>query len=242
MKITILDTHEEVSRTASALILRQLETDPNLLLCAATGNTPSRTYALLAKECDRRPERFTNLRVLKLDEWGGLAPADPGSCEYYLRTRLLDPLRITGPRYAGFDSRPKDPVAECARIQSELSASGPIDCCVLGLGVNGHIGFNEPAAFLDPACHVARLAPTTMQHNMVDAMQTRPSYGLTLGIADILQARMILLLISGDSKKEITRELLTRRVTPELPASFLWLHGNVRCLIDKAAAGDHGTF
>jgi len=236
MKITILDTPEEVSQTASALILRQLEINPDLLLCAATGNTPSGTYACLAEEYQRRPGRFANLRILKLDEWGGLAMTDPGSCEYYLRNRLVDPLQITGLRYMGFHSNPEDAAGECRRIQAELSASGPIDCCVLGLGVNGHIGFNEPAAFLEPGCHVARLASTTLQHTMVDAMESRPSYGLTLGMADILQARMILLLISGTAKKEITREWLSRRVTPELPASFLWLHGNVCCLLDKAAA------
>ena len=236
MKITILDTHEDLSRVASAMIIQQLETDPDLLLCAATGNTPSRTYALLAEEYQRRPERFAGLRVLKLDEWGGLAADDPGSCEYYLRTRLVDPLQITGQRYTGFRNDPEDPETECKRMQTELSASGRIGCCILGLGVNGHIGFNEPAAFLQPGCHVARLAPTTVQHTMVEGKQHLPSYGLTLGIADILQARMILLLISGGSKTEITRQFLRQRVTPELPASFLWLHDNVCCLLDKAAA------
>ena len=121
-------------------------------------------------------------------------------------------------------------------MQAELAKAGPIDCCVLGLGINGHLGFNEPAEYLHPGCHIARLSPTTLQHTMVGDMTSRPSYGLTLGMADILQAKMVLILISGSSKKEITREFLSERVTAELPASFLWLHPNAVCLLDRAAA------
>lgn len=238
MQITILDTYEDLSRQAAAIILRQLEEKKDMLLCAATGNTPDRTYALLGEEYGRRPGLFDDLRVLKLDEWGGLPMTDPATCEQYLRTRLIAPLGIDDRRYISFCSQPDDPLEECRRIQGRLSEAGPIDCCVLGLGVNGHIGFNEPAAFLQPGCHVAQLSPTSLQHTMVANANGRPSYGLTLGVADILQAGMVLLLVSGPSKKEITRDLLLQRVTPGLPASFLWLHPNAICLLDKQAAPD----
>ena len=236
MEISILDSYEDLSQRAAGIILRQLDVKKDMLLCAATGNTPARTYDLLAEECGRRPERFTDLRVQKLDEWGGLPMSDPGSCEYYLRTRLLTPLNIDDRRYLSFRSNPADPLKECKRMQAQLSEAGPVDCCLLGLGINGHIGFNEPAAFLQPGCHVAQLSSTTLQHTMVAAANSQPHYGLTLGMADILQARMILLLISGSAKRDITRELLSQRVTPELPASFLWLHPNAICILDKQAA------
>jgi galactosamine-6-phosphate isomerase len=236
MEISILESYEEISRNASDILIRQLEMKKELLLCAATGNTPGRTYELLAREYASRPGLFDELSVLKLDEWGGLPMTDPGTCESYLQTRLLSPLQISRQRYLSFCSDPTDPELECRRMQAKLATAGPIDCCVLGLGMNGHIGLNEPADFLQSGCHIARLSEATLQHSMVSAMDCQPSFGLTLGMADILQARMILLLVSGPTKKKITRELLSKRVTTNLPASFLWLHGNTICLLDRDAA------
>ncbi|HEY6900362.1 MAG TPA: 6-phosphogluconolactonase, partial [Puia sp.] len=166
MEISILDSHEALSQRAAEILLARLDAKKDMLLCAATGNSPTRTYELLGEEYSRRPERFAKMRVVKLDEWGGLPMTDPGTCEYYLRTRLLRPLNIDDRRYISFDSEPADPLAECQRIQGQLSQAGPIDCCILGLGINGHIALNEPAAFLQPGCHVARLASTTLQHTM----------------------------------------------------------------------------
>ncbi|HTI91117.1 MAG TPA: galactosamine-6-phosphate isomerase [Puia sp.] len=236
MEITILESHEDLSQRAAAIILRQLEAKKDMLLCAATGDTPARTYELMAQEYRHRPDRFSDLRVLKLDEWGGLPMTDPGSCENYLRTRFLSQLNINDSRFLSFRSDPADPQEECRRIQGQLSQAGPIDCCLLGLGLNGHIGFNEPAPFLQPGCHIARLSTTTLRHTMVAGAERQPTYGLTLGMADILQAGMILILISGSIKKDIARKFLSKQVTPELPASFLWLHANVICLLDKEAA------
>lgn len=237
MEINILNSHEDLSQRAAAIILAQLDAKKDMLLCAATGNSPTRTYELLGEEHRRRPERFANMRVLKLDEWGGLPMTDPGTCEYYLRTRLLAQLNVDDQRYISFRSNPKDPQAECQRIQGQLSEAGPIDCCILGVGINGHIALNEPATFLQPGCHVARLASTTLEHTML-AASNRPSFGLTLGVADILKAKMILVLVSGPSKKEMMREFLLQRITPEFPASFLWLHSNTVCLLDQQAMPD----
>ncbi len=205
------------------------------MLCAATGNSPTGTYGVLAKEYGLRPALFDDLRVLKLDEWGGVPINDPGTCESYIHKHLLTPLQIPEKRYLSFDSNPTDTESECKRTQAVLSSAGPIDCCVLGLGLNGHLALNEPADDLQPNFHKARLTDSTLQHSMVTAMGQRPSYGWTLGMSDILQSRMILLLVSGASKRDITRELLNRRLTTQLPASFLWLHPNTICLFDKEA-------
>ena len=239
MTISVLDSYEAISREASGIIIRQLATNKNLLLCAATGNSPSGTYERLVEEYGKRPELFAGLRVLKLDEWGGIPMDAPGSCESYLQSRLLSPLHISGSRYLSFDSDAADPEGECKRVQGELEKAGPIDCCVIGLGMNGHIGLNEPAATLQPDFHLAQLSEGTLGHSMVQAMNPKPSYGLTMGMADILRARTILLLISGKDKRSITRELLlSKKLTTHLPASFLWLHPNTICLLDKEAYGE----
>jgi galactosamine-6-phosphate isomerase len=233
MEMSILDSYDEISQKAAAIITRQLEAKKDTLLCTATGNSPTGTYGILAKEYTHRPGLFDEVRVLKLDEWGGVPIEDPGTCESYLQTRLLTPLQIPASRYLSFESNPVDPDRECTRMQAVMAAAGPIDCCVLGLGLNGHLALNEPAPELQPHFHLARLTDSTLQHSMVTAMGQRPSYGLTLGMADILRSRLILLLVSGPAKKKITLELLSKKVRTGLPASFLWLHPNTICLLDK---------
>jgi galactosamine-6-phosphate isomerase len=110
---------------------------------------------------------------------------------------------------------------------------GPIDVCILGLGINGHIGFNEPGPYLIPDCHVARLSEETRRHTMVRSMDRRPHFGLTLGMQEILASRRIILLVAGDGKKQAIARLLSEEVSTTLPASFLWLHDSVDCLIDQ---------
>ncbi|MES1159228.1 MAG: galactosamine-6-phosphate isomerase [Bacteroidota bacterium] len=238
MKISVLDSYEAISRAAAGIITRQLETKKDLLLCAATGNSPSGTYEQLVEEYRNRPGLFAGLRVLKLDEWGGIPIDDPGSCESYLQAHVLSPLQVSGSRYLSFHSDAADPEGECKRVEGELEKAGPIDCCILGLGLNGHIGLNEPAEILQPDFHLAQLSEGTLHHSMVEVMSRKPSYGLTMGLANILQAHTILLLISGKGKRNITRELLSKKITTRLPASFLWLHPNTICLLDKEAYGE----
>jgi len=220
-------------------IVSALADKPDLLLCAAGGSTPLRTYELLAEHCQRKPELFRSLRAVKLDEWGGIAMDDPGSCENQLQQYLVNPLGLSEDRYFGFNSNPPDPDVECERIQSRLASEGPVDLCVLGLGMNGHVAMNEPAAALQPASHVARLTAATLAHAMLANTKSKPGFGLTLGMAEILASREILLLVSGASKRQPLDKLLRREITTEFPASFLWLHPNWTLFCDRAAAGEH---
>lgn len=150
----------------------------------------------------------------------------------FLQENLLQPLQITPDRYFAFESNPDIPQQECNRMQEVINKQGPIDICVLGLGRNGHIGFNEPADSLHPYCHVATLSPESMQHAMATAMHTKPTYGMTLGMRDILNAKKIILLITGNHKRQVLEQLLKQEISTQLPASFLWLHADVECLID----------
>lgn len=233
MEIELCNTYEELSQKASAVILRELERKKDLLLCTATGNSPTGTYQLLVSKYRMQPDFFDSLRILKLDEWGGIPFQHPGTCESYLQAHLIRPLEITGSRYVGFNSDPTNPVEECQHIQDKLTREGPIDLCILGLGMNGHLAFNEPADYLEAHCHIAKLSSTSMQHSMALEMPVKPGYGLTLGMADILQSKMILMLITGNQKKKIVHRFLSEKITTLLPASLLWLHPNVICLIEK---------
>jgi galactosamine-6-phosphate isomerase len=129
----------------------------------------------------------------------------------------------------------KDRQANCDRIHEWLRKNGPIDVCVLGLGVNGHIGFNEPAESLQPHAHVAELSEASLGHSMVHSTRTRPTHGVTLGMADILQSREILMLASGPPKREPIERLLSGAITTAFPASLLQLHPRVTLMCDEAA-------
>jgi galactosamine-6-phosphate isomerase len=228
--------HEAMSRQAAQSILAALANKPDLLLCAAGGSTPLRTYELLAEGQPLNSSAFRSLRVIKLDEWGGLGTEGPGSCEAQLRSLLVVPLNLQEGRYIGFRGESADPEAECQTVRRRLEAEGPIDVCVLGLGLNGHVGMNEPAPILRPTAHVAHLTETSLRHSMLANVRSKPTYGLTLGMAEILASRQILLLVSGAAKREPLRQLLRREITTGFPASLLWLHSNWVLLCDRDAA------
>jgi len=225
-----------MSQRAADLIVAELKRHPDLLLCASAGGTPTKTYELLAAERMRQPRLFKKMRVLQIDEWGGLAPGSPESCQADLQAKLLDPLGINAARYQGFTSDAADAPGDCERIARWLRRNGPIDLCLLGLGVNGHVAMNEPAPALTPHAHVARLARSSQKHAMLQRLKRKPRYGLTLGLGDILSSRKILLLASGQLKQAVLERLMEPRVNTKFPASFLWLHPDVTVLCDRSAA------
>jgi galactosamine-6-phosphate isomerase len=233
--IHIAPDHDAMSRKAASHLARALRRKPDLRLGLATGATPTRTYERLAQMRTRRPGLFRAVRIVKLDEWLGLPMDHPASCETYLRENVLGPWGVPRARYHGFHSRPPDARAECARLARWLARHGPLDLCVLGLGRNGHLLMNEPAAVLAAGPHVARLAPSTRAHSMVRAMKAPPRRGLTMGLADILRSRAVLLLVSGSHKAAPLRRLLRGGVTTRCPASLLWLHPDVTVLCDRDA-------
>jgi len=228
--------YERLSRAAAEVIIAQIRAKPDLLLCAATGASPTRIYELLAHEYQREPDAFRKLRVLKLDEWGGLAIDDPGSCEVYLQRHVIGPLKISEERYTGARPDVRFPEKECARIRDWLKEHGPIDVCVLGLGSNGHLAMNEPADQLYSFAHVAELADTTKNHSMLAQSKTRPRFGMTLGMTEIFGSRKILLPVSGAAKSDQLARMMNKKITNQFPASLLWLHTDVTCYCDAQAA------
>lgn len=222
---------EELDIACAEFMLNELQRHQQPLFCPATGNSPTGAYRQLV---NRKQELDTAaLSILKLDEWAGLPMNHPGSCEYYLQQHLLQPLNIQPEQYITFDSQASDPATECERITQALAQQGPIDLCVLGLGLNGHLAFNDPADTLQPDVHLARLSPASLAHPMVQDAGVQLSHGYTLGIANIMQAKTILLMVNGKHKHDIFNQLMQRQVSTQLPASFLWLHSNAHCYYCK---------
>jgi galactosamine-6-phosphate isomerase len=173
--------------------------------------------------------------VVKLDEWGGLEPGSTFTSEYDVQTKFIQPLGITSDRYLTIDPFTADPAGDCQKMKTALEQSGPVDICILGIGVNGHIALNEPADVLNPGFHMCKLAESTLNNGMIKSLKQPPTFGMTMGVGEILQSKKILLFIAGSGKKEAFERLLKSEVNTQFPASLLWLHPNVDVLVDERA-------
>jgi galactosamine-6-phosphate isomerase len=236
MYIQIDKDYPAMSARAADFIVEELKECPALLLCASAGGTPTGPYEQLAGRYTRQPHLFKKMRVVQIDEWIGPPPTHPSTCRYDLQTKLLAPLRIERSRFRGYKSDAADAYHEPKTMSQWLAKNGPIDICILGLGLNGHIAMNEPGNALTPHAHVSKLTAQSQKHSMLASLRRKPRLGLTLGMADILCSRKILLLVSGPSKRAILKRALQSRVTTHLPASFLHLHPDVTVLCDRASA------
>lgn len=231
MRVQYFDSYDAMCKVSAEMVMNTLKQKSNMMLCAATGNSPTGLYREMANAYEIDQSLFYQLRIFKLDEWGDMEANVPASCEYYLQEHVLNPLQIPGNRYIAFQNNPSDPKTECERVQNVLNEQGPIDICVLGLGANGHMGLNEPNKELQPHCHVAQLAELTLSHGMIADIQPKPTYGMTIGIEDILASKHILMLVVGSAKKQATEMLLSGEVTNQFPVTHLQRHANVDCLI-----------
>lgn len=232
LKILRFPDYDSLSRAAAEHMYSTVSESPEAVFCLATGSTPTATYQYLSELNTCTENRFRHSRIVKLDEWGGLPENHQASCESYLRKYIIQPLEIENQNYISFQSDAADPENECNRISSLLASSGRIDLSVLGLGINGHLGFNEPAEQLSPLVHVASLTETTQQHPMVKETTQKPTFGYTLGIANLLQSKSIILLVSGTHKESQLKRLLSQKIETQFPASFLWLHPDVTVYTD----------
>lgn len=232
MKRFLFSDYEKLSEAASENMCELIDNNPKAIVCLATGASPEGLYKNIVQRAKQKPEMFQALHVVKLDEWGGLPDNHPSTCEYYLRDRFLDALKVSADRYTSFKASASDHSAECRRIQAELERLGQIDLCILGLGANGHLGLNEPAPQLMAHVHVAHLAEQTQKHSMLETSSQKPTFGFTLGMADLLHSKKIYLIVNGEKKRSQLKRLLEPEIDTNFPASLLWLHPDVELYTD----------
>jgi len=231
MNIHYVKDYESLSKQAAGIVEQEASKKSNLLFCAATGNSPTGMYAEMAK----KPSIFGSLTIVKMDEWGIIPLDHPDSCETYIKKHILEPLHIPAERYISFDTAPDKVEKECERMENYIQENGPFDVIILGLGKNGHIAFNEPGEYLETGFHKNLLEPSTIQHDPNLSKGTEPAYGLCVGMQGIMQAKKIIFLITGKGKQDAIQEILERRISTYCPATFLWMHPNVECLIDMSS-------
>jgi glucosamine-6-phosphate isomerase len=207
------------------------------LLCLAAGHTSLMLFDLLKKsDTDGRID-FSNVKVVGLDEWVGLSGTDDGSCENFLRTNLFDHIGLQEKNIKLFDGKADNLVAECASVTEFINVNGGIDYMLLGVGMNGHLGLNEPGVQPDSVAGIVQLDDVT-QKVAVKYFEQKPKLtsGVTLGISDIKRAKVIQVLVTGERKKEIVKRIMQTDETNEVPATLIKNEGNVIFLLDRSAA------
>lgn len=222
MKIIKYKNYEEMSEASSKLMVETIQKNSHANLCLASGGSPELTYKKFVEKA--REMDVSQIIITKLDEWCGIASDSPLACEHYLHELVLNPLHITNTQYISFLPSTNNVVNECQKVQFALQKH-PIDLCVLGLGKNGHLGLNEPNVYLQPHAHQATLSTITKHHAMIEGSTL--TMGMTIGMAEIMASKKIVLQVSGDGKTEIFQQFLSKKIDTQLPATFLWLHPNV---------------
>ena len=226
-----------MSRQAANLISAQVIVKPNCVLGLATGSTPIGTYKQLIEWYNKGDLSFANVRSVNLDEYKGLSGDHDQSYRYFMQNNLFNHVDIDVANTSVPNGKAEDADAECAAYDAHIRELGGIDLQLLGMGPNGHIGFNEPAdEFVGPT-HVVELAQSTIDANkrFFASEADVPRQALTMGMAAILQARSVVVVVSGEDKAEIVHKAFFGPITPRVPASLLQLHPNVTVVGDEAA-------
>lgn len=239
MIISLCDDPQDVADLAAHRVADLLHDSPRAVLGLPTGRTPILMYDLLAEQHTAGTLDFAQVSTFNLDEFVGIGEEHPGSYRAYMRRYLFDRVNLSAGQGHVLDGLASDPDAECARFEAAIDAAGGMDLMILGLGANGHIGFNEPADGLQASTHRVRLLEPSRNANASffggDPSQV-PAEAMTMGMGTILKSRRILLLVTGGEKAATVGEMIAGPVTTQLPASFLQLHGHVELICDAEAA------
>ncbi|MBA2873282.1 glucosamine-6-phosphate deaminase [Anoxybacillus caldiproteolyticus] len=237
MKLMEVKDYKEMSEKAAKIIIEQIKKKPNSVLGLATGETVLGTYAALADDHRRNGTSYERVHTFNLDEYLGLGPDHPNSYHYYMNRHLFSHIDIPVSQTYIPNGLADDAEAECKRYENLIDEVGGIDLQLLGIGRNGHIGFNEPGTPFSTVTHVVELAPSTRQANarFFPTLEDVPSKAITMGIATIMKSGHIILLASGKTKAPIMAQLFEKDVTPLIPASVLKTHPNVTIIADQEA-------
>lgn len=239
MKCRKFATETKLAAALARMLVDTIGQLPGVVLGLPTGRTPLALYAELIRLTKDEHVDWSDVRTFNLDEFVGLGVGDPGSYRTFMQQRLFEHVNIRAENIGFLNGRATDLEAECARFDHAIRRAGGMDVLVLGIGANGHIGFNEPAAHLFAQTHRVSLVEPTRASNALwfgGDMTRVPREALTMGMATILGARAIVLIATGEAKEEAVTAMLYGNVTTSLPASFLQLHPQVTVMLDEPAA------
>ena len=237
MQIYRAKDYHDMSRKAANIISAQVIMKPSCVLGLATGSTPIGTYRQLIEWYEKGDLDFAHVTSVNLDEYKGLSGDNDQSYRYFMNHNFFSHINIPMERTFVPNGLEKDSDAACAAYNEIIRSCGGIDLQLLGLGHNGHIGFNEPGEAFEKETHCIDLTESTIEANkrFFEKEEDVPRQAYTMGIKNIMQARKILLVVSGEDKADILAQVLEGPITPQVPASILQLHNDVTVVADEAA-------
>lgn len=242
MKIYKAKDYKDMSRKAANIISAQVIMKPNCVLGLATGSTPIGTYDQLVEWYNKGDLDFSEVTTVNLDEYKGLPRTNDQSYYYFMHQHLFDRVNIDPERTSVPNGMEPDAEKECGRYEELIRSLGGVDLQLLGLGHNGHIGFNEPGEAFEKETHCVDLTESTIEANkrFFASADDVPKQAYTMGIKTIMQAKKILIVVNGENKADIVERAFFGPVTPEVPASILQLHNDVTLVGDEAALAKIG--
>ena len=242
MNIYKAKDYKDMSRKAANIISAQVIMKPNCVLGLATGSTPIGTYDQLVEWYNKGDLDFSEVTTVNLDEYKGLPRTNDQSYYYFMHQHLFDRVNIDPERINVPNGMEPDAEKECGRYEELIRSLGGVDLQLLGLGHNGHIGFNEPGEAFEKETHCVDLTESTIEANkrFFASADDVPKQAYTMGIKTIMQAKKILIVVNGENKADIVERAFFGPVTPEVPASILQLHNDVTLVGDEAALAKIG--
>ena len=240
MKIIKAKDYNDMSRKAANIISAQIIIKPDSVLGLATGSTPIGTYAQLVDWYQKGDLDFSEITTVNLDEYKGLPKSNDQSYYYFMNHHLFQKVNIEPGRTFLPDGMEPDSDKACCDYDKVIAAAGGVDLQLLGLGHNGHIGFNEPGEVFEAETHCVDLTESTIKANQrfFASIEEVPRQAYTMGIKTIMQAKKILVVVSGGDKASIVKKAFFGAITPEVPASVLQLHNDVIIVADEAALSE----
>jgi len=238
MKKIICNNREEIGKAAAEIVLAQMKRKPDSILGFATGSSPIPLYNSLIELCKKSELDFSRVTSFNLDEYYPIKRENDQSYYYFMWDNLFSHVNIKRENVNILNGEAADPAGECRAYDEKIEKMGGIDLQILGIGHNGHIGFNEPAEFLSADTHMVTLTESTIKANSIyfKTEDEMPKSALTLGLGGIMKAKKIIVVINGSSKAQAVRRLFDRRVGTDCPGSILNLHNDVTVILDNEAA------
>jgi glucosamine-6-phosphate isomerase len=237
MEYFVFNSPGELGQVAAQKIVDLVRSRPAALLCMAGGETPRLTYQHIVTMAVQQQVDFSGVHFVSLDEWVGIPTYNTGSCYYFLNRSLFEPLAIPPSHIHFFDALANNLTAACKKIDRVIEKRGGIDCMLVGVGMNGHIGFNEPGTAANLLSHVTALDPVTTETGQKYFTDNTPLHkGITLGLTHVLQSRMVIMQATGHKKAAIMARVLQEEISAAVPASLVRTHPDAWIMLDTAAA------
>ena len=238
MRIIVVDNYEEMSKEAARIMASCVTLKPDSVLGLATGSTPLGMYSELINIYNKKEVNFEHAKSFNLDEYYGLNKDNEQSYNYYMNENFFKHINIKPENINIPNGAAENIEEECTSYEKRIKEAGGIDIQVLGIGVNGHIGFNEPDVKFEAETHLVQLDEQTIESNarFFESREEVPTSAISMGIKTIMHSRKIILLANGKSKADAINKALNGKITPDVPASILQLHLDVTVILDKEAA------